>query len=492
MFTLDVLYSLIRSMTKSEKRYFRILSAMQKGEKSYMILFDALEKEATLDEKIKAELLQLYPGNSIEPARKHLYRVLMKSLRQFDSEKDTDTKLMNLLQDSRILYTKGLLNQSLEQLDRVKQLALEREKFLYYILAARQELRYLVRTQFSGVVEYQLMEKQKQIRELLEQEIKVSQYSMLYEILLLRYWKNGIVRSQQEITQLNDLLLEEYHLLNTHGEKSFEWQQVHLHFQSTYFQMVGNPDGNPNVFYELDALFQKNEHLWSDAPLSYFHVLDGILNDLRWMGRYEEMGFFMDRMKIISSTSENLNTLVKYSIMKHSLNRYIDEGKFAEGAQFLKSNAVDIRKEAKQLPFHMHGQLMFAIVRVWTMTENYSAALKIINSMLNQPVSSTNHSLHVLFQLMNLMVNALLNNRDYLHYALRSMERKLKSERKLHGTEQLILGILKRWVVLKPIKNVDEQLVLLSENPLEHQLMKDLCLSHCLYALRILKKKHVA
>src|SRR5687767_7986305 len=109
MFTLDVLYSLIRSMTKSEKRYFRILSAMQKGEKSYMVLFDALEKQAALDEKAKAELLQLYPGNSIEPARKHLYRVLMKSLRQFDSEKDTETKLMNLLQDSRILYTKGLL-----------------------------------------------------------------------------------------------------------------------------------------------------------------------------------------------------------------------------------------------------------------------------------------------------------------------------------------------------------------------------------------------
>jgi hypothetical protein len=152
---------------------------------------------------------------------------------------------------------------------------------------------------------------------------------------------------------------------------------------------------------------------------------------------------------------------------------------------------VDIRKEARQLPFHMHGQLMFAIVRVWTMTENYSAALKIINSMLNQPVSSTNHSLHVLFQLMNLIVNALLNNRDYLHYALRSMERKLKNDRKLHGTEQLILTILKRWTVLKPIKDVDEQLALLNENPLEYQLMKELCLTHCLYALKILKKKQL-
>jgi hypothetical protein len=71
------------------------------------------------------------------------------------------------------------------------------------------------------------------------------------------------------------------------------------------------------------------------------------------------------------------------------------------------------------------------------------------------------------------------------------MERKLKNDRKLHGTEQLILTILKRWTVLKPIKDVDEQLALLNENPLEYQLMKELCLTHCLYALKILKKKQL-
>jgi hypothetical protein len=75
---------------------------------------------------------------------------------------------------------------------------------------------------------------------------------------------------------------------------------------------------------------------------------------------------------------------------------------------------------------------MFAITRVWISAGNYSAALKVINAMLNQPVGSTDHSLHVLFHLMNLMVNALMNNRDYLHYAIRSVERKLRNEQRIH------------------------------------------------------------
>lgn len=488
MLSIDVLFSLVRSMTKSEKRYFRIMSSVQKGEKGYTILFDALERHSVLDEAAREELQKIFPGTHIEPARKHLYRVLMKSLRQFDSEKDVETKLMNMLHDSSILYNKGLINQSVEQLERAKQLALEREKFLHYILAARQELQYLVRTQFSGVNENQLIEKQKQIKELLEQENKVSQYSMLYEILLLRYWKNGVVRSQQEITQLNDLLLEEYQLLNTRGKKSFEWQQMKLHFQSTYFQMIGNPGESLKVFYELDDLFQKNEALWNDSPLSYFYLLDGILNDLRWMERYDEMGFFIQRMQCIPANSENIAILVNYALMEHRLNALVDQGRFDEAHQLLANNVLDIRRESAQLPFHLHGQLMFAITRVWISAGNYSAALKVINAMLNQPVGSTDHSLHVLFHLMNLMVNALMNNRDYLHYAIRSVERKLRNEQRIHGTEQLIISIIKRWIVLKPIKDLEHQLDALVENPFEHHLTKELGLEHWLVSMKLLKK----
>ena len=159
MYTIEVLFSLIHAMTKSEKRYFRMASATQKGEKDYLILFNLLEETPLLDDKLYSQLDHLYPGTSIEPARKHLYKVLMKSLRQFESDKNVETRIMNILQDSRILYGKGLISQSFEQLDRVKEVSLKHEKFIYYILAARQELQYLVRSQFAGVDEYHLLEK---------------------------------------------------------------------------------------------------------------------------------------------------------------------------------------------------------------------------------------------------------------------------------------------------------------------------------------------
>lgn len=91
----------------------------------------------------------------------------MKSLRLYDADKDVETRLMNLLHDSRILYDKGLVKMSFDQLDKIKTISINREKFTYYILAARQELQYLASSQFSGINEYELLEKQKKITELL-------------------------------------------------------------------------------------------------------------------------------------------------------------------------------------------------------------------------------------------------------------------------------------------------------------------------------------
>jgi hypothetical protein len=476
MYSLEIIYSLINSLTRSEKRYFRMTSDLQKGDKDYLVLFGELEAAETFTSAVHEKLKRKFPRGTIEPARKHLYRVLMKSLRHFESDKHFEGNVINLIQESRILYNKGMVRLSLEQLDKAKQLALKGQKFIYYVLAARQELQFLVRFQFAGITEYELIEKQKKISELLAHESKITQHSMLYEVLLMRYWKNGLVRSQEAVTQLNDLLLQEYNLLNDPGYESFESDRLHLHFQSIYFQMTGSPEGSLTVYYDLNSLFEQHDYLWKDTPLYYFQLLDGILYDLRWMERYADMEFFIGRMSMISAGSEGLAAIIRFRVLEHRLNVLVDQENLTDAQRLLSDHIQIIKKEATQLPLQVNAQLMFSIVRVYFRLENYSAALKVINEVLNRPASSMNHSLHVVFHLMNLQVNASMKNRDYLFYAIRSVQRKLKNERKLYGVEQLVLSFLKQWMAFKPVKAYAEKLKVLSENPYEELLIKELCL----------------
>ena len=240
--------------------------------------------------------------------------------------------------------------------------------------------------------------------------------------------------------------------------------------------MTGNPEGSLAVYYDLNSLFEQHDYLWRDTPLYYFQLLDGIIYDLRWMERSLDMEFFLGRMRMISPGSEGLATIIRFRMLEHRLNVLVDQDNLTDAQQLLSDNIQSIKKEATQLPLQVNAQLMFAIVRVYFRLGNYSATLKLINEVLNRPASSMNHSLHVVFHLMNLQVNASMKNRDYLFYAIRSVQRKLKNERQLYGVEQLVLSFLKQWMVFKPLKAYAEKLKSLSENPYEGLLIKELCL----------------
>lgn len=450
------------------------MSDLQQGEKSYLALFDLLDSSDAFDPTLQTKLKKLFPNASIEPARKHLYQVMIKSLRQFSHDHDVESQLITWLQDSRILYNKGLYSLSLEQLIRVKRVALSHEKFMYFILAARQELQYLVRSQFGGISEDDLIEKQETLKRYLEQESSSIRHTMLYEILLFRYWKNGIVRSQEDVTQLNDLLLEEYQILNTQSIQSFDSQQLHLHFQSIYFTMISNPEGGLTVFRDLDMLFQRYPHLWENSPLYYVHLLGGILHDLRQMERFDEMPYYMERLRSINQHSSGLALIIKYLIFEYELQSLIDQNKTEKAITLIEANHPDFDHEITQLNLQTRLQIQFVLTRAWFVTGDYSKALKMINGILNQPSGVVYQQLYVLCRLMNLQINAMLENTEYLVHAIRSVERKLKAEPQLFDVEKLILSILKRWLKLKPVKDLERKLEDLKSNPFERRLIREL------------------
>ena len=44
------LFDLIKSLTKSEKRFFKLASSLQTGDKNYLKIFDAIDRQSNYDE----------------------------------------------------------------------------------------------------------------------------------------------------------------------------------------------------------------------------------------------------------------------------------------------------------------------------------------------------------------------------------------------------------------------------------------------------------
>ena len=438
---LFVLQNLIRSMTKSESRTFSKMVALKERKNNYIALFEYLLNAKSID---TGELESRYGKHGLEAARKYLAKLLMNALRAADDKNGLENSLIDLLKDAQILHRKGFIKECFELLAKVKVTALKNERYSYYLIAARLELGFLARIQFAGVNEFELMQKQKSIAEILDHEVQFHRHASLQEILLSRYWRKGIIHDAKEKAKLNDLLLEEFNILNNRNYRSFESQHMHLNFQSVYFLMIGEHGESLKIFYELNALFQKNEALWADTPAYYIALLDGILTDLFAMGRYAEMGFFIDQLNNIPKTSDDLSLQVELLNVYYRLSILNQDGLYEAGKMMIEEHWPHINHIVKNPSSNLQAQLSLIIALTYFNNHEYKACAKLLNTIFNLQDSITAYETYNQLSILYLMTQYELGNYDYLPYQIRSFERKLNTEKQYGEIEKVFISVIKQ------------------------------------------------
>jgi hypothetical protein len=476
MAAVHTLHSLVQSLSKAEKRYFRLFCELQGGNKVYVGLYQLLEQCTDDPTAIAADFSRQHPEAVFETACKYLYRNLMKSLRSFQTDKSIDSRLMHRISDCQILFNKGLMDICFDELEKAKALAIRYEKFPYFLTLARMELEFLTKLEFPGMDEANLVARQEKINEVINQESWLNRHSALYEVLSYRYFHQGPTRSQHETEQLNDLLLEEFQIISNKHYNSLSSSIIHLHFQSTYFMMTGNDTESLRLSYELHQVFADNPRLLNDAPIHYLYLINSLLTDLRAMRKYEEMVFFIGHLQALPARSENLDGFIGQLVYQHQLARMIDLGQFAEAFGLVESYQQQLSGKASVIPPNFGATLQLLTALVYFGRQDLPTALRHLNQVLNASPGYISHQVHILCRLLRLVVHFELNNYDYLQYEIRSIERKLKVEKKLFKLEKLTMRFLKKAVAsppsVKQFRQFQDELNPLATDPHERQLLK--------------------
>jgi hypothetical protein len=124
------LHKLVRSLTKSEKRYFKLYCSTEKGTKNYMLLFDELDKQKEYDEE---KLKKKFKGKSFlrqfSVLKHELYNKILFILTIVHSDKTVFSRIRWLNQETDILRRKKLLGQALKRVSKAKALCEEYELY---------------------------------------------------------------------------------------------------------------------------------------------------------------------------------------------------------------------------------------------------------------------------------------------------------------------------------------------------------------------------
>ena len=117
----DKLFCLIKSMSKQEKRYFKIFASNNRKNSNYVKLFDFIAKlEEYKDEIVKEKFSKENFISQLHVTKNLLHKLILRSLTVYHAEISEESKIKELLRFVEILYHKGLYDQCVYFLEKQK------------------------------------------------------------------------------------------------------------------------------------------------------------------------------------------------------------------------------------------------------------------------------------------------------------------------------------------------------------------------------------
>jgi len=200
------LFDLVKSLSKSEKRFLKLTAAASDINPGLINLFNTIElasdyKEDFFSKKSKTETLSIKSQTS-----ENLYNFILKCLRSYHAEssasyiiKDEITNILNLFDKAQYKQCRKILNKQ-------KQEAYRFERFHFILeLIGLEKLLISIETQFN-LKHNTIEELVKEEQSVIEQARNLGTYTLLYSKINLNTRQKNKAKTEQDMENINSFL----------------------------------------------------------------------------------------------------------------------------------------------------------------------------------------------------------------------------------------------------------------------------------------------
>lgn len=352
----DNLFVLVKSLSKSEKRQFKLyVGRLGVNEDSkFLMLFNILDKLSVYDEAVILKK-GIVKKQQLSNLKAHLYKQILISLRLNPSHQTIRIQIREQLDFATILYHKGLYKQSLKILDKAKTLAINNEeKNIAYEIV---ELEKIIESQYiTRSLSNRADELTEQAKALSLQNVLASKLSNLSLQLYGLFLKTGYVKNDTEhkrITKYFNDRLPKYDI-NKLGfreklwlYKAYLWYSfLTLDFLSCYKYASKWVD----LFYENKDMIKLN-------PVFFLRGNHYLLEALFYLRHYEKFKETLFRLEEITKEKwfpldDNNESLAFLYIYNNRFNLHFIEGSFTEGLPLIDTVLEQLEKYKNRIDEH--------------------------------------------------------------------------------------------------------------------------------------------
>lgn len=445
----DHLFVLIKSLSKPEKRYFKLFSSrhISAAKNSYQSLFDAIDKQDEYDEEA---LLKKFKNkaltNRFSVTKNRLYNSIMRSLDAYHSNSSVDAELRRLLHSAEILYKKSLYEQSNKMLKSAKRLAYHHEKNTILIEVLNWEKMLLEKDNYEDV-------SADDIDKILKEDQRIAKLIAVYN----EFWnvkshlfnvlfRKGKARSEAELTKFKTLI--DHTLLNRDDSELFsQTRYLYYHIYSAFYFGTGDYQRCYEYLKKNIALIEKNYPLFQEEPNTYVSVLTNAIYVGTQLKKFDEAFDYLQKLRtvpeqLVINSNENLDIRLFNSAYSIELTLYAQTGQFEKGLSIVCDVEKGLKKYGSKLSSVRKASFYFSIAILYFGAGKHAQALKWINELMNEVNIDQSEDIHCFAQLLNLIIHLELGNKDLIPYTLKSTSRYLETRNRVYKFETAMLRFI--------------------------------------------------
>jgi hypothetical protein len=468
----DQLFKLIHSLSKGEKRFFKIYTTRinPAGDKKFIRLFDAIEKQAVYDEPaILRKEKSLIPAQ-ISNMKAHLYSQLLKSLRLLNASKEEHLELTMYLDYPRILYNKCLYKECVKMLDKAKLLAIENNSSILLLEILDLEKLVIPKTIESG--------NQQRVNALIEYTNNVTEsirngngYSNLALKMNAFYVQTGFSKDPEDLAQIADLFQEN---IPDFDENSLSFQE-RLHMYNAYvgyFFYIQDFENGYTYARKLADLFHENPEMKQHKLEAYIKALNSllvVLNKLRYIKEFEKCLRELTAIKRNKAfvLTENINLNLFKAIYVHQINRHFMRGQFTSGTRIVDALEDELNRFLPMLDKHSILIFYYKIACLFIGCGKFKIAVKWLNKIYNEKQIDLREDILAFTRILLLVCHYEMGNETLVESNIRSTYRYFSKKGQISEYQRNILAFV-RYLFSDPSeKNVHRQFIRLKEKMLE-------------------------
>jgi tetratricopeptide (TPR) repeat protein len=450
----DHLYQLIKSLSKAEKRSFKIYATRtSSSDAKFIQLFDAIDKAKEYDEDVIFSKISDLKKVQLSNLKAHLYKQILLSLRLSYVNHNIDIQLREQIDYARILYDKGLYKQSLKVLDKAKTLSSQNHR-----ITLTTEILGFEKLIESQYITRSLRNRADQLIEETEKSVQsVDRYHALSNLSLRLYGiyiKAGHVRSEQDFDITKKFFDRTLGNIDI-SELSF-FDELYLNVSYAWYSLIVQ-DFLMQYRYARKwvELFQKNPDMLALESIWYLKGLHVLLEALFILGHHEKHSEVVKQLEEFvenppGRVNENLETLGFQYYYTGLINSYFMTGRFTEGLSVVPKLEKEIEKFQYRIDPHRILVFYYKIACLYFGAGKVKTSITYLNKIINYPDPRLREDIHCFARILSLIAHFELGNQSLVEYQVRSTYRFIRKMNDLNSVQEEILKFLRNLSSVEP------------------------------------------